>query len=167
MERYEPIHNQLSKYCRAITGNTHTAEDLMNDTILTGFEQFEMLKDKQSLKYYLFSIAANLNKMRLRRSKFQSEFNADEMLYLKSEQANPEVLVDFNIIYNKMLALPERTAQTLMLFHISDLSLIEIQKIQGGSLSAVKLRLKRGREKLLASLESSKQVKLALMFLSF
>jgi DNA-directed RNA polymerase specialized sigma24 family protein len=45
----------------------------------------------------------------------------------------------------------------MMLCHLSDLPIEEIQKIQGGSVSAIKQRLKRGREKLLGMLNESQQ----------
>ena len=38
--------------------------------------------------------------------------------------------------------------ETVVLFDVSDLSLEEIRRIQGGTLSGVKMRLKRGRERL-------------------
>jgi len=63
--------------------------------------------------------------------------------------------------------LPVKMAEALILYHISDLSMGEIQKIQGGSLSGVKLRLKRGREKLLSLLNTKEQVKVALLFITF
>jgi predicted DNA-binding protein YlxM (UPF0122 family) len=42
--------------------------------------------------------------------------------------------------------LPEKVKETLLLFEVADLSLNEIRIIQGGSISGVKSRLKRGRE---------------------
>lgn len=164
---YEPVHNQLSKYCRAISGNTEDGEDLLQDTILNSLEGFNKLRDKKMFKSYLFSIAGNLHKMKLRRLKFRAEFSDNEINQIIDFSQDQEYLTDFRIVYENMLSLPERMAETLILYHISDLSLEEIQKIQGGSLSGVKLRLKRGREKLLSLLNTKAQKKLALMLLTF
>ena len=67
-------------------------------------------------------------------------------------------MTEFSLIYEKIMSLPQKTAETMILFHISDLSLEDIRSIQGGSLSGVKLRLKRGREKLLEKLNSPEQI---------
>jgi RNA polymerase sigma factor (sigma-70 family) len=164
---YEPVHNQLSKYCRAIAGNPEDGADLLQDTILNCLEGFIRIKDKNVFKSYLFSIASNLQKMKQRRLKFKAEFNDSEINQIIDSGQNQEYLTDFKIVYEKMLSLPERMAEALILYHISDLSLEEIQKIQGGSLSGVKLRLKRGREKLLSLLNTKAQIKVALMLITF
>ena len=165
VELYEPIHKQFARFCRAISGNKADAEDLMNDTILAVLENMADLKDTNAFKPYVFTIASNINKRRFRRVKFKAEFNEYELMQVVGAD-NPEYATEFSIVYEKMMMLPSRMAETLILFHISDLPIEEIQKIQGGSLSGVKLRLKRGRERLLAQLESPKQRELAIIFLS-
>lgn len=164
---YEPIHKQLSKFCRAISGNIEDGEDLLQDTILNSLVGFNKIKDKNLFKSYLFSVACNLNNMKRRRLKFRAELNAAEINQIIDSGQDQEYLTDFKIVYEKMLCLPERMAQTLILYHISDLSLEEIRSIQGGSLSGVKLRLKRGREKLLSLLNTIEQMKVAVMLLMF
>ena len=163
---YTPIHEPLYRFCRAIAGNKEDAEDLINDTVLAAFERINKLKDTRAFKSYIYSIASNLNKLRLRRFKFRSEFDERELSKIADFSADPELITDFKIVYHKMLALPPKIAEALILFHISDVSLDEIQKIQGGSLSGVKLRLKRGRQKLLESLNTNSQKKVAIMFLT-
>jgi RNA polymerase sigma factor (sigma-70 family) len=163
---YEPVHNQLSKFCRAISGNPEDGKDLLQDTVLNSLEGFHRIKDKTVFKTYLFSVAGNLQKMKRRRLKFKAEFNETEINQIMDFGQDQESLTDFKIVYEKILSLPERMSEALILYHISDLSLVEIQKIQGGSISGVKLRLKRGREKLLSLLNTKKQMKVAVMLLT-
>jgi RNA polymerase sigma factor (sigma-70 family) len=164
---YEPVHKQLSRFCRTISGNIEDGEDLLQDTVLNSLIGFSKIKDKSLFKSYLFSVACNLNNMKRRRLKFKAEFNETEINKIIDSGQNPEYLTDFKIIYEKMLSLPARTAETLILYHISDLSVEEIQKIQSGSLSGVKLRLKRGREKLLSQLNTHEHLRVAVMLLMF
>lgn len=164
---YQVYHIQLSRFCRAISGNREDAEDLMNDTLLSTMEGFDKIKDKSAFKSYIFSVASNLNKKKMRRLKFRADFNDEELKQIIDFTQNPEYAADFRIVYECMLSLPAKMAEALILFHISDLALEEIQKIQGGSLSGVKLRLKRGREKLLSILTTPEQVKITLMFFTF
>jgi RNA polymerase sigma factor (sigma-70 family) len=143
------------------------SEDLIQDTILTVIEGFDKIRDKSAFKSYLFSVASNLHKMKRRRFKFNAEFNDDELKQLQDFSQNQEYLTDFQLIYEKILSLPQKTAQAIILFHISDLPIEEIRKIQGGSLSGVKLRLKRGREKILSMLNTPEQVSMAVIFFTF
>ncbi|MBN1184723.1 MAG: RNA polymerase sigma factor [Bacteroidales bacterium] len=165
LKLYEPVHGPFSRFCRALSGNAMDAEDLLQDTVLNMLENFGKIKDKSAFKAYMFSVASNLYKMKMRRSKFRAEFNDKEIGRIIDREHNQEYLADFRIVYEKMLSLPQRTAEALILFHVSDLSLEDIQKIQGGSLSGVKLRLKRGREKLLSLLNTKQQLKIAQVFL--
>ncbi len=167
IELYEPVHSQFCRYCRTIAGNAEDAEDLIQDTVLNVLVSFDKIRDKSAFKSFLFGVAGNLNKMKHRRRKVNLEFSAEESNHILHYAQDQEFLTDFSIIYEKILLLPQRMAETIMLFHISDLSLDEIQQIQGGSLSGVKLRLKRGREKLLALLNTPEQVKMAHLILMF
>lgn len=165
IELYEPVHDQFCRYCRAIAGSAEDAEDLIQDTILNVLMSFDKIRDKSVFKSFMFGVAGNLHKMKQRRRKVVMRFSDEETSQITHYAQDQEYLTDFKIIYEKMLLLPQRMAETIMLFHVSDLSLEEIQKIQGGSLSGVKLRLKRGREKLLALLNTPEQVKMAQLIL--
>lgn len=164
---YAAHHQKLTRFCRAISGNTEDAEDLMNDTLLIVIEGFDNIKNKSAFPSYLFSVASNLNRKKFKRKKFSADFNEKEMSNIADDSQNAEHLTDFGIVYETILSLPQKTAEALLLFHISDLALEDIQKIQGGSLSGVKLRLKRGREKLLSLLNSPEQAKVAIILFTF
>lgn len=164
LKHYEPIHTAFSRFCRAIAANPEDAEDLLQDAVLNVLEDFGKIKDLSAFKTYLFSVASNLRKMQLRRNKFKATFNKNEIEQIIDHGQNQEHLADFTIVYEKILSLPKKTAEALILFHISDLSLKEIQEIQGSSLSAIKSRLTRGREKVLHLLNDKKQEKMALIF---
>ncbi len=167
IQLYDPNHDQFCRFCRAISGNQQDSEDLIQDTILNVMENFDKIRDHEAFKSFLFSVASNLNKMKLRRNKFKASFTASELNQIVDFGQNPEQITDFKLVYEKMLMLPAKVSETLILYHISDLSIEEIQKIQGGSISGVKMRLKRGKEKLLKSLTTQAQHKLAVMLLTF
>ncbi len=166
LKLYKPLHDQLFNFCRAITGNYSDAEDLLQDSVTSALEGFGRLKKQTAFKSYIFSIASNINKMKLRRGKFKGEISTEDLLLLSDDRHSPEAMVDFEIIYEKILLLPRKTAESMILFYVSDLSIQEIRKIQGGSLSGVKLRLRRGKKKLLSMLNTKKERKIAMLFLS-
>jgi len=166
LDLFTPIHVQLSRYCRAISGNTDDAKDLLSDTVLNVLENFDKIKDKSAFRSFAFTVASNLQKKKFRRMKFRAYLSDTELNSIIDHFQNQEHLADFEIIYKLILSLPDKVAETIILFHISDLSIQEIRKIQGGSISGVKQRLKRGREKLLSQIKESDQLKLAVSFLT-
>ena len=155
LELYQSAHKNLILFCRAITGNIEDAKDLAQDTILVAFENYEKLKNELYFKSWLLGIAINLNKMRLRKKKPLVEYSEKDIFILQHSNQNSEIEIDLQLIHKKILTLKPKTAEALILFHISDLTLEEIHKIQGGSLSGVKLRIKRGREKIIQMMNES------------
>ena len=141
---YKPIHHSLDRFCRVIAGNKDEGADLLHDTVLATMERFNKIKDQKALQSYMFSVASNINKKRIKKASKVS-FDPEEVSRL-SKESNSETLTDFHLIYEQILALPSKMSEALILFHVVDLKLEEIRVIQGGSLSGVKLRIKRGRE---------------------
>jgi len=166
LKHYEPVHDQFCKFCRAISGNPVDSDDLIQESILNVILSFDKIKNKTAFKTYLYSVASNLNKMKQRRNKFKAKFSEEEINQIIDISKNPEYLTDFMIIYEKILSLPSKTSESIILYYISDLSVEQIQKIQGGTIAGVKSRIKRGREKVLSLLNTKKQVKMALMLLT-
>ena len=115
LELYGAIHRQLSLFCRAISGNTNDAEDLMNDVILNVLEDFDKIRDKSAFKSYVFSIASNLNKKKNRRRKFKADFNPSEINLIADMSKDQEYLIDFKIIYDLILSLPDKTSEAMIL----------------------------------------------------
>ena len=158
---YEPIQQRISNYCRVITCNNEHAKDLLSDTILSAYSNFDKIRNKELFIYYLFGTASRLFKKYLKKKK---DFNNSINLLpdLKYEESKWD---DTDFLYYLLEQLPIEQKQTIILFEINGFSIKEICKIQGTSESAVKSRLKRGREKLSIILKkiekSNEKVKVA------
>jgi RNA polymerase sigma-70 factor, ECF subfamily len=157
MELYRPVSQKISAYCRAISRSNAEAEDLLHDTLLVAYEKVDQLRSNEAFPAFLFSVAYNIYSKQLRRLKFRGGYNEQAAGYLLDKAASPDLQTEITLILEKMKQLPMLQYEALMLFHLSDLSIEEIQKIQGGSVSAIKQRLKRGRENLLGMLNESQQ----------
>ena len=160
---YEPIHSSLDRYCRVISGNKMDGEDLLHDTVLTTLNSFSKLENKQALLSYMFSVASRIHFKRARRKKFYSEWDSAELEQFLGNGVDLDRQLEFQMIYEKMMTLPDRMKETLILFYVSDLKMEKIHQVQGGSLSGVKLRLKRGKEKLLKMLTDKEKSTLIYM----
>jgi len=148
LELYEPIHAKFHRYCEVMVKNVEMAKDLQSDVILAAYENFESLRKPESFKFFLFGIARNIFRKNLSRNKIWTPYENNNVEHQQDMSSSAEVNVDIGLLYEKLELLPSKQKEALILFEISGFSLKEIQDIQGDSLSAVKLRLSRGRQKL-------------------
>jgi RNA polymerase sigma-70 factor (ECF subfamily) len=148
MELYTPVHVGFLKYCRALTGNHEDALDLAGETILVVLKNLDKLRKQDSFKSYLFGVARRLRLHDYRRIRFRGVFDQKMAEMLPDRSSLPDAEYDIKLIYSLLDRLPTKQRETFVLFELSGFSLEEIRQLQGGTLSAVKMRLKRGREQL-------------------
>ena len=149
LQLLEPIRPGLARYCRAITSDPEIARDLASETILIAYEHFASMNgDGKSFSSYLFTTATRLNKRWRWRSKRRVAYDATLAENIRDPNPAPDSGADIELLYAALRRLPNAQREAVVMFEISGLSLEEIRHIQGGSLSGVKSRIARGREKL-------------------
>ncbi|MCX6226806.1 MAG: sigma-70 family RNA polymerase sigma factor [Bacteroidia bacterium] len=148
MEMYTPCHHAFIGYCRGLTSNREDARDLAGETVLIVFENLEKLRKKDSFKAYLFGVARRSQLHQYRRNRFRGEFDEKVAEMLPAHESPPDINHDVEVLYNLLGKLPPKQRESIVLFELSGFSLEEIRQLQGGTLSGVKSRLKRGREQL-------------------
>ncbi len=146
LQLLEPVYPRLSRYSLAITRNVEEAKDLTSETVLTMLEQFESLRTTENFGGYLFKIASRLHKRKRYRERFRISYDRQTAEMQEDLTPSPEQAAEIALVMRALEKLPPKMKDTLVLFEVVDLSLEEIRDIQGGSLSGVKSRLKRGRE---------------------
>jgi RNA polymerase sigma-70 factor (ECF subfamily) len=154
LELFERHRRSLSNYALALTRDRENAKDLVSETILIAYESFDKIRNKEAFKSYLFTIASRLYRKRNWRNRIFGAFNSDYAENIEDASNKSDSLAENDRLYAAIKELPEKQAEALILFEISDLSIEEIREIQGGTISGVKTRLKRGREKLKTILEN-------------
>lgn len=157
MALLEPCLAKLSRYCHAMTKDVENGRDLLGDAILLAYENFEKLRAPEAFTSYIFTTARRLYYRRAKRQKLWGVFGS-EAHEIAGEQESPEVRLDLEALDRALAQLPEKQREAVVLFEISELSLAEIREIQGGSLSGVKSRIVRAREKLAVLLGERDQV---------
>jgi RNA polymerase sigma-70 factor, ECF subfamily len=148
MKLYEPVHNSFVRFCAAKAYGVMETGDLVNETILNAFADFEKLKEKKAFLSYLFSIACNVVNNTLRKKKVVSYTNEFDCQIEDKTQPVYETKSEIELLYKALNKLPDAQKEALILFEISGFSIKEISEIQKAGISSVKQRLKRGREKL-------------------
>lgn len=158
LDLYEPIAQSLSAFARALEKNEEAAKDLVSESILLAYKNFEKIEDKSAFKSYIFSICSRLHKRKKWRLRFFGEYNEEKSNNIADVNFKPDLNLDVELLYKALDKLPEKQKEAIVLFEISGFSIKEIQALQGGTESAIKSRLKRGREKL-KDLLTEKEVK--------
>ncbi len=149
LKLYEPVHERFERFCRARVFGELDFRDLMNDTLLIAFEKFETMKSQDAFLSFLFSISVRvLSNVRQKKRESRLPENFDGLL-LRDSGVDPQQHADVYYLYETLAKLPDAQRESIILFEISGFSIMEIAAIQSSSESAVKQRLKRGREKLI------------------
>ncbi|HET9136405.1 MAG TPA: RNA polymerase sigma factor [Candidatus Kapabacteria bacterium] len=143
----EPIRSGFARFCRAISNDRELGRDLASESILIVYEHFDSLRDQAKFKSYLFTTAARLAKRQRHRERNKAPYDAQTAEQI-SGGMSPDATADIELLYATLEKLPTDQREAVVMFEIAGLSLEEIRQIQGGSLSGVKSRIARGREKL-------------------
>jgi RNA polymerase sigma-70 factor (ECF subfamily) len=148
LELLEPAYDRLSRYALAVTRDEMDGEDLVAATVLAAYEQFDSITDEAPFLHFLVRIASRLNKRRRYRERNRVPYDETLANMRHDSGTSPETVAEIRLVMDALQTLPEMMRETVVLFYVSDFSLEEIRRIQLGTLSGVKSRLKRGREQL-------------------
>ncbi|MGE3800272.1 MAG: RNA polymerase sigma factor [Candidatus Kapaibacterium sp.] len=143
-----PVYEQLERFCFAVEYDREQAHDLIGETILRAYEHFEEIRDRKAFLSWLFTTAIRLQRRGGWRRRHFVVYNESEALKLRSDIPSPDTTADLDSLYRALGKLPRKEREAIVLFEINDLPLKEILAIQGGTLSALKVRLHRARKRL-------------------
>jgi RNA polymerase sigma-70 factor, ECF subfamily len=153
-EEYVP---RVYRFALRLTGNRDDAEDLTQATLLGAWQDRAHLRDSAAARSWLFTIAANLWRSRVRRK------GREELYVRRTEQTGrrnellPEeemiVKEDLHRVWETMDALPDRQREVLYLHACEAFSLPEIAEILAISPQAVKASLSLARKRMRLQLQ--------------
>jgi RNA polymerase sigma-70 factor (ECF subfamily) len=162
VELLTPYHAQLSRFVHALMQDDESARDLLAETILRAYENFDSLRSEDAFASFIFTIARRQYYRTLRRAKWRGVFDRAVAEQIPDHSLNaPDASADHSLLDEALNKLPHKQREAVILFEISGLSLEEIREIQGGSLSGVKSRVVRGREHLSRLLNERKPAPIA------
>jgi RNA polymerase sigma-70 factor (ECF subfamily) len=148
MVLYEPVHLSFQRFCRARTKSTADAKDLIAETVLRAYEGIHRLRDEKAFLSFLFGIASRIIKKEYRRKKFWGLFDDSKCRAIEDKRPTPEQDLDAQFLYEAIRKLPLKYQEAVVLHCISGFSLQEVADIQMATLSAVKVRVLRGKLRL-------------------
>lgn len=140
------MHDQFERFCRARVYGDMDYKDLVNETLLVAFEKFESIKNQKAFLSFLFSTSVRILSNKNKKKKPGTGLSDDYQILDTNSSSATQAEVYF--LHRALSMLPDEQKEAVILFEISGFSIKEICEIQQASESAVKQRLKRGREKL-------------------
>ncbi len=142
-------------------GDFHHAEEITQDTFIQVYKKLGALKDPKCFSGWLYVIANRLalNWLKRRKSTMPSledtpmvEIEESSYQHYMSERRETEAAEHRSeVVKNLLKRLPESERTVLTLHYLGEMTAKEISKYLGVSVSAIKGRLRRGRERLKAS----------------
>ncbi|KXK57130.1 MAG: RNA polymerase sigma factor [Chlorobi bacterium] len=143
-----PVRNQLFRFAVALMRDYDDAMDVTAETILIALQGYDERRPEAGFKSYLFTIATRLCRRMKARRKWFISLQPETSEAIAGNAPSPDVAPDLAALREALAQLPARQREAITLFELGGLSLQEIQQIQGGSLSGVKSRIVRGRQRL-------------------
>ncbi len=135
--------NMLFQYAFLMLGNRQDAEDVLQDTLIKYWKKAPVFRNPDHEKAWLLTVVANQCRDMLRFRKRHLMIDLESIQEL-SDKTSEEVLNSG--ILEALMRLPEKYKQVLYLHYVEEYSVADIANIIGRTSSAVKMRLKKGRQ---------------------
>lgn len=145
-EIYHAYKKPVYNYFYRSTLDSHTAEELTQDTFLKAFKFYNTFKGESSVKTWLFKIARNTYITYVKSEKRSNEKSIYEN-EVKCKRDDFAVLDERTVIKKVLYKLSEEERSLIILRDINGFSYSEISKIMDFSEGKVKIGLHRARKK--------------------
>ena len=127
------------------TGNKCDADDVFQETFLICYQKYNTLRDEEHCKAWLIRTTMNVSK------RYTSSLWKKRVTLFGEDSREAQYMfesVEESELFDKLRKLPEKYRIAIQLFYMEELKISEIADILKISVSAVKVRLSRGRSML-------------------
>ena len=146
-DAYDKYANMLYQLSLSHMQHREDAEDVIQEVFCKYYTKAPHFADEAHEKAWFIRVTQN-NAINLLKRKGRKNISLDDICGFTYEKN-----IDSSDILKKVIALPEKYKSTVILYYYDDYSVDQISEILTISKSAVKMRLKRGREILKLELE--------------
>jgi RNA polymerase sigma-70 factor (ECF subfamily) len=156
---YQTLGGKVKGYVLKNSGTREDAEDVLQQVFLELPTAILGYKEEHKFLSWFFTIVGNTWAQVLRKRKTRTFTSTDELFYLEDNSAESiehNIVKErkYEILYKELKTLPEECETLLRLFYIEDLGskvLAERYKIED---NAMRVRIKRCRDKLVKKIEN-------------
>jgi RNA polymerase sigma-70 factor, ECF subfamily len=144
-----PCWEDLVRYARALAGSREEGDDLLQNSLLRAWQAYPGLRDRTSFKPWVLSIIRNTYKSFIRLQWVKRMVGLEDAASVPHDAGIP--YEEKEVVRMALKTLPLAQRESLILFEVLGMEVAEIATQQKVTISAVKSRLARGRERLAAS----------------
>ena len=149
-----PFHAAAAMTARRLERSPHDGDDLFHDAVMRAFDKLPLLRDEASFRGWFYAVMLSVHRTRTRRGFWKRFRSLDRQCESGWDMADGSAASPDRAAAQRaataVATLPAVQREAVVLFDIEGFSLQEVAEFQSASLSAVKTRLGRGREKLRA-----------------
>jgi len=128
----------LFRICLITLGNASDAEDAVQETMIKYLQKAPEFENEEHEKAWLITVVVNKCRDILRYRKRYATVNIEEIKeYAKTDEDSG--------ILDALMKVPEKYRIVMVLYYIEEYSTKEIAQMIGKTISAVKMRLQKGR----------------------
>jgi RNA polymerase sigma-70 factor (ECF subfamily) len=164
----EPLHDRVLGFARSLCRSISEGDDLFQEAMLRSFSKLDSLRDDQAFQAWTYRIVIRVHRSRARRAFWRRllPLGSDEPHDDDHESTGGEYRSDWSPDIAEanrraraaLSRLPAAQREAIVLFEIEGWKVEEIADVQNVSVSAVKSRLARGRERMRELYESSSAI---------
>lgn len=147
----EEYGNRLLRTCYLILKSEVEAEDIVQETFIRVFEKIDSFKGKSGLYTWIYTIALNLARDKLR-NKQDNLYLEDELTGISDVEYQVERNIDKKILREELFKMNDLYREVLVLFYFEELAIKEISNLLNEKEGTIKSKLSRGRNILKESL---------------
>ena len=139
----------LRRYARALTGERHAADELVQDCLERAWSRFYLWEPGTDVRAWLFTIMHNLYANAVRKAKrTPAHVSLAEQDHMSSMQSNAEAGIEVANLVEALAYLPDTQREVLLLVSLEGLTYEEVSRVLGIPVGTVMSRLSRAREHL-------------------
>lgn len=139
--------SRIFAYCRRFIGNKEEAQDIFQETFIRFHQSASTERDMTNVPAYLLRIARNLCVNFKKREK-QAVSYEDYMSVDFETETSAEKTELLDLIKDALEVLPDEYKEPFILREYNGLSYNEIAEVTGQSLTSVKVRIHRAKQKI-------------------
>lgn len=151
-ERLQPVYLDAVRYARGLAGSEAEGDDLLQDALVRAWRAYPRLRDPGQFKFWLLKIIRNAHRNRARKARLRKWLSLDHAAEIPAHQGIS--FEEKEAVRHALRQVPRNQREALVLFEVVGMSIEEIARLQGVTVSAVKSRLARGRVKLRETYEA-------------
>ena len=143
----EPVHDRAVGFARSVCRSTDDGDDLFQEALVRAIEKIDSLREDGAFRIWLYRVIITVHRSRYRRAFWRRliPLVGDEE---SSQPSAEETLGGASRARLALAELPHDQREAIVLYEIEDWKVEEIADLLDVSVSAIKSRLARGRERL-------------------